>query len=71
MVSQQSMDWDRECTRSKTLEEAAKVLDRQAESYFSQMEGQGMPEFGQLEFAMGACRHVAKVLRSMRTEGSY
>lgn len=52
-------------------ERAAKVAQDFEESYWSQMEGQGEPEFGQLEFAAQASAHISIRIRALAArEGS-
>lgn len=49
----------------EALEEAIGAIERRSMDYFSQMEGQGEPEFSKAEFAFMAVRHCVDDIRAM------
>lgn len=51
-----------------SLEAAAAVIDGYAEGYWSGMEGQGEPEFSQMEFAHEGARIMAKAICALAPE---
>lgn len=54
--------------KREAYEDAAQAMRRQGDSYHSQMEGKGEPEFSRLDFAIGACHHMEKVFRAKKGE---
>ena len=51
--------------RRKVVEECAKVAKSQGQIYHNNMEGAGQPEFGQMDFAMGACHYIEMRIRAL------
>lgn len=52
--------------QNRTLEKVVDRIRTQRDDYIGQMEGQGMPKFGELEFAVGALNELGLRVRLMK-----